>query len=459
MQIRKAAVIGAGTMGSGIAALLAGAGIETLLLDIPAAGTDPTAPPEQRSAPVRAALERLRNARPPQLLDESDLSQIQAGNVEDDLARCAGVDWVVEAVFERLDIKQELMAKLAVITPPTTIVSTNTSGLLLRDIAANLPDEFTRRFVGTHFFNPPRQLHLLELIPHPNTDTATRQMMEAFAADVLGKGVVWCKDTPNFIGNRFYTMLSAQLINTALEMGFTVAEIDALTGMLIGRPRTATFRLQDLVGIDVAAHIRRNLYPAIPDDPAREMLQQPQTNTLFDQLIARDWLGSKRGQGFYKMVKDADGSKQFWALDLATLEYRLPPEPQFDCLSRYGQIEDTAERIRLILSAEDRAAVYLRQHFAFYLAYASRRVPEITDSLANIDRALKWGFGHELGAFEIWDALGVADTLPQFEAAGFPAADWVKQMLDQGRTHFYDYDSDGAITGWYDVLQGHSTAN
>jgi 3-hydroxyacyl-CoA dehydrogenase len=451
MNITRAAVIGAGTMGSGIAGLLAEAGIDTLLLDIPASATNPYDPPVQRSAAAYAGKERLIAAITP--ADTAGiLDRIQPGNTEDDWERLAEVDWVIEVIVERLEVKQALMARLAVITRPDTIISTNTSGLRLGDIAAGLPDSFTRRFIGTHFFNPPRQLHLLELIPHAGTAPEVVVTMRAFASEVLGKGVVVCRDTPNFIGNRFYTMLSAQLIGAALDQQFTIAEVDSLTGVLIGRPKTATFRLQDLVGIDVAAQIMRNLYPAIPDDPARAVLQHAGVGQLFDQMIARGRLGNKSGQGFYKTIKAEDGSKQFWTLDLDTFAYSLPPAPTFESVTKHAGIGSTAERIRAILAEDDRAARYLRQHFAFFLTYASHRVPEITESILNIDRALTWGFGHELGAFALWDALGVAQMTQQFEASGYPVANWVRTMLDSGEENFYRRDSRGEIVACFDPV-------
>ena len=254
-HIRKAAVIGSGTMGGGIAALLAGVGIETLLLDLPADGTSPGDPVEARNAVALAGRNNLQKARPSPLFHPDDLALITVGNIEDDLDKVADVDWVVEVVVEKLAVKQALMARLAMLVGPKTIVSTNTSGLPLSKIAAGLPGDFTRRFLGTHFFNPPRYLHLLEVIPHVNTDPEAVAFMRDFGTRRLGKGVVMCKDTPNFIGNRFLSMIGMQTLNYALDHGYTVEEVDALTGPLIGRPKTATFSLNDLIGLDVLAHM------------------------------------------------------------------------------------------------------------------------------------------------------------------------------------------------------------
>ncbi len=320
-HIRKAVVIGSGTMGGGIAALLAGVGIQTLLLDIPAAGSSAGDPPAKRNAVALAGLKAMQQSRPAALYSAEDLDLIRVGNIEDDLEQCAEADWVIEVVVEKMGVKQELMAKLAQITGPQTIVTTNTSGLPINEIAEGLPDDFTARFLGTHFFNPPRYLHLLELIPHDNTSPLVLGFMKQFAENRLGKGVVECADSPGFIGNRFMSMLSLQATNYALENGYTVEEVDALTGPLIGRPKTATFNLNDLVGFDVAVYVARNLYEAIPDDPAREVLNHPKTRALSEKMLENNWLGRKTGQGFYHMRKQPDGSRELWALNLQTMEY------------------------------------------------------------------------------------------------------------------------------------------
>ncbi|NDJ62733.1 MAG: 3-hydroxyacyl-CoA dehydrogenase/enoyl-CoA hydratase family protein [Chloroflexi bacterium] len=448
-NIRKAAVIGSGTMGGGIAALLAGVGVETVLLDIPARDTQPGDPAAKRNAVVADGMKRMQKSRPAQLFSTADLNLIHTGNLDDHLELVADADWIIEVVVERLDIKQNLMAKLAEIIQPQTIVSTNTSGLPIHDIAANLGDDFKRRFLGTHFFNPPRYLRLLEIIPHSQTDPEIVDYLMQYATERLGKGVVICKDKPNFIGNRFMTMSGMQTINEAIDRSLTVEEVDSLTGPLIGRPKTATFRLNDLVGIDVAVHVARNLYPAIPEDPARTVLEHAQTTALFDKLLANEWLGNKSNQGFYKQVKGADGSKEFWSLNLSTLDYEAPSKPRFDSVGKHRKVEDTGERLRLLLNEDDKAAQFLWHHHAFYLAYASHRVPEITETIVNVDNAQKWGFGHELGPFEIWDALGVAETIEPFEAAGYPVADWVKQMVAAGHAAFYQRDANGQVSGFY----------
>lgn len=448
-NIRKAAVIGSGTMGGGIASLLAAVGVETVLLDIPAKDTQPGDKASKRNALVLEGLKRVQTSRPAQLFSAADLDLIRVGNLDDDLQLVADADWIIEVVVERLDVKRSLMAKLAEVIAPHTIVSTNTSGLPIRSIAEGFDQTFTRRFLGTHFFNPPRYLRLLEVIPHRDTDPEVLAFITDFGTRVLGKGVVLCKDTPNFIGNRFMTMSGMQIVNYTLDNDFTVDEVDALTGPLIGRPRTATFRLNDLVGIDVAVGVARNLYPAIPEDPAKSVLEHPGTTALFDKLIENKWLGNKTGQGFYKQQRGAGGEKEFWSLNLQTLDYTPPTKPRFDSVSKHRKVEDTGERIKLLINEDDRAAKLLWHHHAFFLAYASNRVPEITETIVNIDNAQKWGFSHELGPFEIWDAIGVADTIDSFEVAGYPVAEWVKQMVASGHPTFYQRSEAGQVIGYY----------
>jgi 3-hydroxyacyl-CoA dehydrogenase len=454
-RIRKTAVIGSGTMGSGIATLMAAVGLDVTLLDIPAKGTQPGDAPSKRAALVRDNLAKLKSARPPQLFSAADIDKIRIGTIDDNLSWLSEVDWVVEVIVEKLDIKRSLMTKLLEVVGPQTIVTTNTSGLPISAICEGMPEDFTRRFLGTHFFNPPRHLHLLEVIPHAGTDPNLVEFIVDFGTRVLGKGVVVCKDTPNFIGNRFMSISGSQAMNEAIDRGFTVEEIDSITGPLIGRPKTATFRLNDLVGFDIAVHVAQNLYPAIPDDPARDVLAHPKASALSQTMLEKGWLGNKAGQGFYKMVKGASGEKEFWSLNLETLDYEAPKNPRFESVGKHRKVEPTGERIKRLIAETDRAGEYLFHLHAFYLAYASHRVPEITETIYNVDNAQKWGFGHEIGPFEIWDAIGVAESIPRFEAAGYPVAKWVKQMVSHAATPtFYQRDSHGVATGYYSPEEG-----
>jgi 3-hydroxyacyl-CoA dehydrogenase len=445
-NIKKAAVIGSGTMGGGIAALLAGIGVETMLLDIPAKDTQPG--DKNRNAIVDGNLKTLQKMRPAQLFSKADLAKIKTGNIDDNLGWLSDVDWVIEVIVERLDIKKSLMAKLVEVIGENTIVTTNTSGLPIHLIAEDMPDDFKRRFLGTHFFNPPRYLKLLEIIPTPDTDPAIVDFLMEFGSKNLGKGVVLCKDTPNFIGNRFMSMSGMQAMNYALDNGYTVEEVDAITGPLIGRPKTATFNLNDLVGFDIAVGVARNLYPNIPDDPAREVLNHAGAAELSDFMLENGMLGRKTGKGFYQMKREG-GKKELWALNLETKEYEPPKDVSFDSVNKHRKVKPLGERIRLLINEDDRAGKFLWHMHAFYLAYASNRVPEITDSIVNIDNAQKWGFAHEMGPFEIWDAIGVEDTIASFEEAGYPVSQWVKDMVASGKKTFYQYNNKGKVIGYY----------
>lgn len=452
-EIKKAAVIGSGTMGGGIAALLAGIGVETVLLDIPPRDTSPEDGAKVRNSIVAGNLKTLQKMRPAQLYSTADIANISIGNIDDNLDMVSDADWVIEVIVERLDVKRGLMSKLVEVVKDDAIVSSNTSGIPINSIADGLPEEFTKRFLGTHFFNPPRYLRLLEIIPHEGTDPDVVDFMMKFGAEKLGKGTVRCKDTPNFIGNRFMSMSGMQATNYALDNGYAVEEVDALTGPLIGRPKTATFNLNDLVGFDIAVGVARNLYDAIPDDPARDILMHEKNATLSDALLEKGWLGRKTGKGFYHMRRDG-GKKELWALNLETLDYEPPTKPRFDSVTEYRKVEPIGKRIKLLINADDRAGQYIYHLHAFLLAYASNRVPEITDTIVNIDNAQKWGFAHAMGPFEIWDAIGVEATIDRFEGDGYPVAQWVKDMVASGKSTFYQTDEGGKVVGFYSPQDG-----
>ena len=453
-HINRVAVIGSGTMGSALAALLVGAGLETTLLDIPAAGSTAGSPPAQRNALPLGNLQRSLAARPSPWFSAADVGRIRVGNLEDDLAWLAQVDWVLEAVVEDLAVKQALMAQLHQVCGPRCIISSNTSGLPLAQIAAGLPRGFTKRFLGTHFFNPPRWLPLLELIPHEGTDEALLAFMQDFCARALGKDVVVCRDVPGFLGNRFLSMLSMQAIGLALDQGYSVSEVDALTGPLIGRPRTATFGLQDLVGLDVALAVAQNLHAALPESPARDWLGHPGATALHEELIARGWLGRKSGRGFWQQQRGSDGRRERLALNLQTLAHEPATPPQFASVSAAQAERDLGDRLRHLLAATDRAGRFLQQHLAFYLTFAASCVPQVTESPLSVDQAQQWGFNHEAGPFKLWDALGVAESITAFEAADFAVADWVHEMLAHGCSTFYQRDAQGAVQACYQPQAG-----
>ncbi len=447
--IRKVGVIGSGTMGSGIAALLAGLGFPVILLDIPAQDTKPGDKADKRNAIVTDNLNRLKKSRIPAIFQPDDVERITPGNLDDNLDMLKDADWVIEVIVERLDVKQSLMAKLEAVVKPGAIVSTNTSGLSINAIVSGRSDDFQRRFLGTHFFNPPRHLKLLEVIPGAKTDLDVVRAMVDFGSRVLGKGVVICKDTPNFIANRFISVVGTFASAYAVDNGYTVEEVDNLTGPLIGRPKSGTFRLSDIVGNDISVHVAQNLYPAIPNDESRELLNHEGVARVYNFLIKNNWLGDKTGQGFFKKVQK-NGEKEFWPLDLKTLEYVPPQKVRFESVGKVRKIEETGARIKVLISESDRAAQYVWHLHAYYLSYASRRLGEIADDLTSIDNANKWGFAHEMGPFEIWDAIGVRETVARMEADGYLVAPWVHQMLDKGCETFYRRDSSGAAVAVYD---------
>lgn len=447
-SINKVGVIGSGTMGAGIAALLAGVDIPVVVMDIPMKDTDPG--DRKRNAIIEKNLKALQKAKPPQLYHKADLGLFSQGNLEDDLQILADCDWIIEVVVERMAIKQDLMAKLEKVVKPSAIVTTNTSGLSVNGIAEKCSDDFKKRFLGTHFFNPPRYLNLLEIIPTTDTDPELVDFMFEFGTTVLGKGCVLCKDTPNFIGNRFMSISGSMAMNYAIDHGYTAEEVDSITGPLIGRPKSATFRLNDVVGVDIAYHVAQNLYDAIPDDPLKEVLKHEGAAKVFGFLLDNKYLGTKTGQGFFKTVRNDEGKKEFWHLDLRTLEYIPPTKPRFDSVTKHRKVEDTGERIRLLINEDDRAAEYIWHLHAGLLSYAASKLGEITDTLVNIDNAQKWGFAHEMGPFEIWDAIGVADTLDRMEADGYEVPQWVKDMVASGKDTFYQRNDKGTVIGYYD---------
>ena len=456
-RIQKAAVLGAGTMGAAIAAHLANVGIPSFLLDIvpPELSKDEQArgvkktDREFRDRFARDGLARCLKARPANFFVEDGARLITIGNLEDDFGRIGEVDWVIEAVVERLDIKQKLMARIDEVRRPSTIVTTNTSGIPVHQIAEGRSPGFQGHFLGTHFFNPPRYLKLLELIPTPQTAPEVVDFMRRFGDVDLGKGVVLCKDTPNFIANRILSIAGSIAMNYAFDQGYSVEEIDAITGPAMGRPKTATFRLNDLIGIDVLGHVGDNLYPAIPNDPYREALVHPKATALIRTMVERGWLGNKTDVGFYKKV-ESNGKREFWVLDLETLEHRAPQDPKFASLRSGRDIEDPAERIRALVYADDRAGAYAWQILSRLGAYAASVVPEISDDLVSVDRACRWGFMWDLGPFETWDAIGVRKAADRMRGEGVTLPAWVESMLKAGIESFYER-RDGRVVGCYDA--------
>ncbi len=457
-NIHQVVVIGAGTMGGGIAALLANAGVRVSLLDIVPKKISPEEEkkglslkdPSIRNRFAREGLERALKSRPASFLTPEQASLVTIGNLEDNFQKISQADWVIEVVVENLKIKQELMARIDAVRQSHTIVSTNTSGIPVASIAEGLSEEFRQHFLGTHFFNPPRYLKLLEIIPTPDTLPEIVAAVSHFGEYRLGKGIVPAKDTPNFIANRLAFGSGAFGLDYILKNNYTIEEVDAITGPAIGNPKTATFRLIDLVGIDVWEHVGKNLAPAIPNDEhALRYLGSETVNRLIHQLVERGSLGIKVKEGFYKEVRKEDGAKEFWVLNLETLEYQPPTKVRFDSIGKARDKEKLDERLKTILAGDDRATHLVRALTYQSLAYASERIPEVADTPKPIDDAMRWGFGREAGPFEIWDMLGVAETLRLMKEAGFPAANWVDEMLSKGCPTFYQYEAGSKIAVYH----------
>jgi 3-hydroxyacyl-CoA dehydrogenase len=457
-RIGRAAVIGAGTMGAGIAAHLANAGVLVYLMDLPpdnltakekakSRGLDH---PEVRNRIAREGLDRVQYGGTPGFYSPRFRERVTVGNVGDDFDRVGGADWIIEAIVEDLDAKRDLMRSICAVRRPGSIVSTNTSGLRLREIAEGLPQDFQRHFLGTHFFNPPRLMRLLEIIPGPKTDAAVMDFMIWFGSDALAKGVVVCKDTPNFIANRLSSLQGMFDMDYAIRNGYSVEEVDTILGPLIGRPGTAVFRLRDLVGLDVSAKVAENLYQAIPHDAFREILKAQAACRVREEMINRGLLGRKTGMGFYKSV-EAKGGREFWALDFKDVEYREPQLPHLPSVEQASKIDDLAERLRFLLGRKDRVGRLAWASVKNCLIYAAYCLPEIADDVRVVDRAMRWGYSWELGPFEMWDALGLVKTAARIEDEGGRLAGWVKDLLDRGGLSFYRSHNGSAQS--YDVSQ------
>lgn len=425
MPFQKAAVLGAGVMGSQIAAHLANAGLTVHLLDIAAKG-------DNKNDVVETAFKKAIKQSPPILFTEKTDRRVILGNFDEHFQRIADVDWVIEVVVENLAIKQDLMARIESTIRNDAVVSTNTSGLPIHEIAKGRSESFRKRFLGTHFFNPPRYLKLLELIPTPDTDSQILERMQWFAWMYLGKGVVVAKDTPNFIANRIGMYATMLGIKGVTEQGYTIEEIDTLTGVIAGRPKSATFRTADLVGLDTLMYVAQNLYPAIPHDESREVFRVPQ---LMKKLVETGTLGAKTGQGFYKKQ-----GKEILSINPTTLAYEAAKPLDLGDIEAIGKIGELSDRLRKLYHDPDRTGAFFRKSTLEILGYSARRIPEIADKPADIDRAIRWGFGWELGPFEIWDVLGFETVLADMKAADISVPEWVEKMHNSGMQSFYRKD-------------------
>ena len=446
--IEKAAVLGAGTMGARIAAHLANAGIPCYLLDIvpPELNADEKRKgltlekPAVRNRIVLAGLDAAKKARPAAFFTPETARLVTPGNFDDNLAWCGDVDWIIEAVAENLEIKRKLLERVDAVRKPGTIVTSNTSGLPIRLIAEGRSEDFQQHWAGTHFFNPPRYMKLVELIPGPKTLPAVLESLDEICDVRLGKGVVLAKDTPNFIANRIgtFSMLNAIRLMQALEM--TIEEADVCTGPAVGWPRSATFRTADIVGLDILVHVIRNIYDSIPEDESREMFRVP---PLVEEMMKRGWLGEKTGSGFYKRVKGAGGESEILTLDWQKMEYRPQQKARFPSIEAGKAIEDTRERLRLLAGpalegkSGDKANRFLWSGLSEMCLYAARRAPEIAHSVADVDHAMQWGFAWEMGPFEIWDAIGVEPMAKALEREGKTLPPLVAKVLASPKKSFY----------------------
>jgi 3-hydroxyacyl-CoA dehydrogenase len=460
-KIKKAAVLGAGVMGATIAAHLTNAGIECLLLDIiPFELTDgdkkkglTETSPEWRNRFAANGLNAAVKSKPASFYSKKNASMITIGNFEDNLDMLADVDWIIEVVIENLKIKQDLFAKVEKVISPNCIVTTNTSGIPIKDISANFGSSLKERFFGTHFFNPPRYMKLLEIIPGEETKREIVEYMTRFCEEVLGKGVVICKDVPNFIANRIGVFDISNAIHLMVDRGLTIPELDAIIGKSVGRPGSSIFGTLDLVGLDTGFHVMNNLYDAVPDDEMRSYFEP---SDFFKQMIENKWLGNKTKQGFYKRTKDEKGKRVKLVLDYNTMEYAPFKKPKFVSVSDAAKKEGGFEvKLAALFNGEDVAADVVREYLCRNFIYAANRIPEISDTIVGIDNAMKWGFNHRLGPFETWDAVGVKESVDVMKKLKLKIPKKISEMLkakcesfyvkkDDGK-YYYDFETKGYV--------------
>ncbi len=445
--IHKVAVLGAGTMGARVAAHLANAGVPCFLLDVIPAGASGAG----RNKIAAAGLDAARKSKPAAFYEASLASLVTTGNFEDDLKRVAEADWIIEAVVEDLEIKRALLKKVDALRKPGTIITTNTSGLPVAKIAEGFPEDFRRCWFGTHFFNPPRYMRLLEIIPTGDADPALMDVVSKFADVHLGKGVVLAKDTPNFIANRIGTFSVLNVMRLMQELDLSIEEVDALTGQAVGWPRSATFRTLDMVGLDILGHVVRNMTENVRDE--RADLKLPD---FFKQMLERKWLGDKTGGGFYKKVKGA-GEGERLGLDWKTLEYRPMQKAKFASLEMAKNIEDTGARLKSLIggAGKGKDGQFLWSALSELWTYSANRIPEISDSVVEIDRAMRLGFNWELGPFELWDAAGVEVTVARMKKEGRPVAANAEKLQGSGKKTWYEDDAKSASgRAYFDLASG-----
>ncbi len=453
-HIKKVAVIGSGIMGSGIACHFANIGVEVLLLDIVPRELDEKEKAQGFTLKDKVVRNRLVNdslatalkSKPSPIYHQKFATRISTGNLEDDISKISQVDWIIEVVVERLDIKKQVFENIEKYRTPGTIITSNTSGIPIKFMSEGRSDDFQKYFCGTHFFNPARYLKLFEIIPGPETSSELLDFLNGYGEQFLGKTSVVAKDTPAFIGNRIGIFSIQSLFHMVKELGLTVEEVDKLTGPVIGRPKSATFRTVDVVGLDTLVHVANGIYDNCKEDERHELFKLPDFITT---MMENKWLGSKAGHGFYKKVSNKDGSSEILTLDLETLDYRANKKAGFATLELTKTVDKVIDRFKVLIDGKDKAGDFYRKSFASLFAYVSHRIPEISDDLYKIDDAMKAGFGWEHGPFQIWDAIGVEKGLELIQAESLEAATWVKEMVDSGVKSFYSV-KDGA-TYYYDI--------
>jgi 3-hydroxyacyl-CoA dehydrogenase len=432
--IKQVAVLGSGVMGSRIACHFAGIGVQVLLLDIVAPDAKESADPKARNKIVNDALASALKSNPSPVYYKDAVKKITTGNFDDNMKDIAACDWVIEVVVERLDIKKQVYEKVEQYRKPGTLITSNTSGIPIHLLSGGRSEDFKKNFCGTHFFNPPRYLRLLEIIPTPDTDESVIDFLMHYGDLYLGKTTVLCKDTPAFIANRIGVYGIMAIFGLADKLSLTIDEVDALTGPIIGRPKSATFRTADVVGIDTLVKVAKGVHDNCPNDEAKEIFNIP---SWLNKIVENNWLGDKTGQGFFKKMKGAAGEREILTLNLKTLEYQPRVKPKFATLETARPVDDLRQRLKMLLTGQDKAGEFYR-HFHYGLfSYISHRIPEISDELYRVDDALMAGFGWETGAFESWDVLGVEKTVKAMKEDGYRVAAWVDEMLAAGYKSFY----------------------
>ncbi len=459
-RINKVAVVGSGIMGSGIACHFANIGAEVLLLDIVPRELNEKEKKQGltledksvRNRLVNEALQTSLKSNPSPIYHQDFANRISTGNLEDDITKVKDADWIIEVVVERLDIKKQVFESLEKHRKPGTLITSNTSGIPIKFMNEGRSDDFKKHFCGTHFFNPPRYLKLFEIIPGPDTSHEVIDFLNEYGEKFLGKTSVVAKDTPAFIGNRVGIFSIMSLFHQVKDLDMTIEEIDKLTGPLIGRPKSATFRTVDVVGLDTLVHVANGLHENCPKDERNELFKLPD---FIDKMMENKWLGSKSGQGFYKKVKNKDGSSEIKSLDLNTMEYREKESPRFELMNKTKSIDNVADRFPILIEDDSKAGKFFRKNFAALFAYVQNRIPEISDELYKIDDAMKAGFGWQHGPFQIWDAVGLEKGIELMKEEGYDVAEWVQDLSSSNQKSFYTVKEGN--TYYYDIPKKEQT--